>query len=92
MASIGEIDLVQIVSYASEMNSELLLATIIIMAMTIIISALRKFHIEFADRCRLEDARKFVEISGNSTDDELTSELEQLITRLWLDRGVQVCL
>ena len=63
-----------------------------IQSLMAIISAMSKLRIDFADRSRLDDARKFFEISGNSTDDELTSELEQLITRLWLDRGVQVCL
>merc|ERR1712066_900224 len=47
--------------------------------------------IDFADRSRLDDARKFFEISGNSTEGELTSELGQLMKRLWRDRGVQHC-
>ena len=63
-----------------------------IQSLMAIISAMSKLRIDFADRSRLDDARKFFEISGNSTEGELTSELGQLMKRLWRDRGVQVCL
>ena len=61
-----------------------------IQSLMAIISAMSKLRIDFADRSRLEDARKFFEISGNSSEGELTSELGQLMKRLWRDRGVQV--
>jgi len=62
-----------------------------IQSLMAIISAMSKLRIDFADRSRLEDARKFFEISGNSSEGELTSELGQLMKRLWRDRGVQHC-
>ena len=61
-----------------------------IQSLMAIISAMSKLRVDFADRSRLEDARKFFEISGNSSEGELTSELGQLMKRLWRDRGVQV--
>merc|ERR1712088_1196574 len=50
-----------------------------IQSLMAIISAMSKLRIDFADRSRLDDARKFFEISGNSTEGELTSELGQLM-------------
>ena len=81
MASIGEIDL-------------LLCATIgvIMIIMIAIILAMRKFRTDFAERSRIDDARKFFKISGITTKGEPASELGQLMKRLWIDRGVQVCL
>ena len=62
-----------------------------IQSLMAIISAMSKLRIDFADRARLEDARKFFEISGNSSEGELNYELGRLMMRLWLDRGVQHC-
>jgi len=62
-----------------------------IQSLMAIISAMSKLRIDFADRSRLEDARKFFEISGNSSEGELTYELGKLMKRLWHDRGVQHC-
>ena len=62
-----------------------------IQSLMAIISAMSKLRIEFADRARLEDARKFFEISGNSSEGELTYDLGRLMMRLWHDRGVQHC-
>ena len=62
-----------------------------IQSLMAIISAMSKLRIDFADRTRLEDARKFFEISGNSSEGELTHDLGMLMKRLWHDRGVQHC-
>jgi len=40
---------------------------------------------------RLEDARHFFELSGQSSEGDLTYEIGQLMKRLWNDRGVQNC-
>jgi hypothetical protein len=39
---------------------------------------------------RLEDARLFFELAGQTSEGELTYEIGQLMKRLWNDRGVQV--
>jgi len=62
-----------------------------IQSLMAIISAMSKLRIDFADRARLEDARKFFEISGNSSEGELNYDLGRLMMRLWHDRGVQHC-
>ena len=62
-----------------------------IQSLMAIISAMSKLRIDFADRSRLEDARMFFEISGNSSEVELTEEMGNLMKRLWRDRGVQHC-
>ena len=67
-------------------------AIVIIAMLVAIIYAMNEWRIDFADRSRVDDARKSFEISGNSTEDEPASELGQLMKRLWRDRGVQVCL
>jgi guanine nucleotide-binding protein G(i) subunit alpha len=56
-----------------------------------IISAMSKLRIEFADRTRMEDARLFFEMVGQTSEGELTYEIGQLMKRLWSDRGVQKC-
>lgn len=50
-----------------------------------------KLRIDFADRSRLEDARQFFEMVGQSSEGEMTYEIGQLMKRLWNDRGVQKC-
>ena len=56
-----------------------------------IISAMSKLRIDFADRTRLEDARQFFEMVGQTSEGEMTYEIGQLMKRLWMDRGVQKC-
>ena len=56
-----------------------------------IISAMSKLRIDFADRTRMEDARMFFEMVGQTSEGELTYEIGQLMKRLWSDRGVQKC-
>ena len=56
-----------------------------------IISAMSKLRIDFADRMRMDDARMFFEMVGQTSEGELTYEIGQLMKRLWSDRGVQKC-
>lgn len=56
-----------------------------------IIRAMKNFGIDYAGISRLEDARKYIEISDNSREEELTPELVQLMKLLWRDQGVQYC-
>ncbi len=56
-----------------------------------IISAMSKLRIDFADRTRMEDARQFFEMVGQTSEGEMTYEIGQLMKRLWMDRGVQKC-
>ena len=56
-----------------------------------IISAMSKLRIEFNDRSRLDDARQFFEMVGQTSEGEMTYEIGQLMKRLWNDRGVQKC-
>jgi len=62
-----------------------------IQSLMAIISAMSKLRIDFADRARLEDARQFFEMVGQTSEGEMTYEIGQLMKRLWMDRGVQKC-
>merc|ERR1712004_743935 len=62
-----------------------------IQSLMAIISAMSKLRIDFADRTRLEDARQFFEMVGQTSEGEMTYEIGQLMKRLWMDRGVQKC-
>jgi len=62
-----------------------------IQSLNVILSAMSKHGIAFADSSSVEDARKFIAITQNTSEDELTSELVPLITRLWRDRSVYQC-
>ena len=52
-----------------------------------IISAMSKLRIDFNDRTRLDDARQFFEMVGQTSEGEMTYEIGQLMKRLWNDRG-----
>ena len=56
-----------------------------------VIRAMENLEIKFDDLSRCNDIRIFFEIVGNSNDVEITEELGTLMTRIWKDKGVQLC-
>merc|ERR1712168_22817 len=50
-----------------------------------------KLRIEFADRARLDDARRLFALAGNADEGEMSTELSNVMKRLWNDGGVQHC-
>jgi len=62
-----------------------------IQSLIVILSSMSKHDIAFADSSSVEDARKFIAITQNTSEDEITLELVPLITRLWRDRSVYQC-
>ena len=62
-----------------------------IQSLITILSSMSKHGIAFADGSSVEDAKKFIAIIQNTSEDEITLELVPLITRLWRDRSVYQC-
>ncbi|XP_062856121.1 guanine nucleotide binding protein (G protein), alpha inhibiting activity polypeptide a [Trichomycterus rosablanca] len=57
----------------------------------VIIRALGRLQIEFADAARADDARQLFALSSQADEGIMTPELAGIIKRLWADGGVQVC-
>ena len=56
-----------------------------------ILNAMKKLGIDFADEDRIQDVKMISTITGNSCEREITYELGEIMTRIWIDEGVQTC-
>ena len=56
-----------------------------------IVQAMKKLNIEFAYQSRVNDVKMLSDVTGNSTEREITCELGEIMERLWCDDGVQRC-
>ena len=56
-----------------------------------ILQAMKRLKIEFSNQSRLNDVKMLCEITGNSSEREITYELGVIMARLWYDEGVQSC-
>ena len=62
-----------------------------IQSLLAIFQAMEKLEVKFAELSRLEDHKAFTETVGNTDEQDLTYGLGEIMSRLWGDRGVQVC-
>lgn len=62
-----------------------------IQSLMAIIQAMGQLRIEFGHPDRVRDARQFFAIVGSTDDILLTSEIGDIMKRLWRDNGVQSC-
>ena len=56
-----------------------------------ILKAMKKLKIEFSNQSRQDDLKMLCEITGNSSEQEITCELGTIMEHLWHDEGVQLC-
>ena len=52
---------------------------------------MKKLDINFAQQSSVNDAKILCDITGNSSEREITFELGEIMQRLWKDEGVQKC-
>ncbi|XP_074646783.1 guanine nucleotide-binding protein G(i) subunit alpha [Tubulanus polymorphus] len=62
-----------------------------IQSMIAIIRAMGQLKIDFGQPERADDARQLFALAGNADDGELSSDLADVMKRLWFDPGVQHC-
>ena len=56
-----------------------------------ILQAMKKLDITLAQKSSVNDAKILCDITGNSSEREITFELGEIMQRLWKDEGVQKC-
>ena len=56
-----------------------------------ILQAMKKLEISFSDPLRLKDVKLLFEITGNSSEREITFELAEIMQRIWKDESLQQC-
>lgn len=56
-----------------------------------ILHAMKMLGIEFSNPSRLDDVRHLCEITNASTSRDITSQMGEIIDRLWKDTGLQSC-
>ncbi|KAF4091181.1 hypothetical protein AMELA_G00033980 [Ameiurus melas] len=60
-------------------------------SLMIIIRAMERLEIEFADAARADDARQLFALASTADEGDMSSELAGILKRLWVDGGVQTC-
>ncbi|XP_017328773.1 guanine nucleotide binding protein (G protein), alpha inhibiting activity polypeptide a isoform X1 [Ictalurus punctatus] len=60
-------------------------------SLMIIVRAMERLEIEFADAARADDARQLFALASTVDEGDMSAELAGILKRLWLDGGVQTC-
>ncbi|GAA6072026.1 guanine nucleotide binding protein (G protein), alpha inhibiting activity polypeptide a [Tachysurus ichikawai] len=60
-------------------------------SLMIIVRAMERLEIDFADPARAEDARQLFALASTADEGDMSPELAGILKRLWVDAGLQIC-